>query len=217
MMSPSPVTLHLKNVICPRCIRIIEQQLARLGLPVTAVRLGEADLARPLAPQERERLLAVLAGYGYELLEDKKAILVNQIKTALIGLIIHQQDTISTNYSTYLSAITGRDYGFLSRIFSSLEHCTIEKYIILLRIEYIKACLDDEELSLGEVAARLQYSSLGHLSRQFKMVTGYTVSEYKQLPVRTRIPLDRLLDGNYTNLIKDYIKQGEQGKGKKET
>ena len=214
-MTLNPTILYLKNVVCPRCIRIIEEELDRLGLPVTAVSLGQADLERPLEPEEREQVLSVLANYGFEILEDKRAILVNQIKTALISLIIFQEDRIKTNYSTYLAKITGKEYGTLSHTFSETEKFTIEKYIILLKIEYIKAHMDYEELSLGEIAAHLQYSSLSHLSKQFKAITGYSPSEYKRQPVKTRIPLNRLIDSNYANLIKDDIKPVGEGKGKK--
>ncbi|MGV3502537.1 MAG: helix-turn-helix domain-containing protein [Adhaeribacter sp.] len=199
-------TLYLENVVCPQCMRIIEHQFGQLGLPLLAVRLGEADLARPLADEERAPLLAALDEYGFKLLEDKRAILVNQIKTALIGLIFYQQEYITTNYSTYLEQMTGRDYSSISHIFSAREHCTIARYIILLKVEYIKAHIDYDEESLGEIANRLQYSSLSHLSRQFREVTGYSPSEYMQLPVKTRIPLNHLTGANYATLIKNDIK-----------
>jgi AraC family transcriptional regulator len=210
-MTASSTTIYLKNVVCPRCIRIIEEQFYRLGLPLTGVRLGQVDLERPLAKQEKDQVKLVLEDYGFELLEDKRAILVNQIKTALIELIIHQHDKITSNYSTYLVKITGKEYGTLSHAFSAVENVTIEKYIILLKVEYIKAHLDYGELSLGEIAARLQYSSLSHLSKQFKAVTGYAPSEYKRQPVKTRVPLNRLTSSDYTNLFKDNIKP--EGKG----
>lgn len=206
MMTANITTIYLKNVVCTRCTRIITEEFDRLGLPVTAVKLGQVDLERPLEEQEKKMVDHFLADYGFELLEDKRSILVNQIKSALINLIIHQQETITTNYSTYLVKITGKEYGTLSHTFSSSENFTIEKYIILLKIEYIKAHMDYEELSLGEIADRLQYSSLSHLSKQFKAVTGFTPSQYKRQHLRTRIPLNNFIYSNYANPIKDDIK-----------
>jgi len=185
-------TIHIKNMVCPRCIRIIKEQFARLELPVLEVQLGYVELARPLEPEEKENVKAVLEDYGFELLEDRKLKLVEQIKTLLIDLIHYKEEKITTNYSTYLGQAIGKDYSTLSHAFSSVENMTIERYIILQKIEYIKAQLDYEELSLGEIATRLHYSSLSHLSKQFKAITGYTPSEYKKQAIRDRLPLDNL-------------------------
>ncbi|QNF31276.1 AraC family transcriptional regulator (plasmid) [Adhaeribacter swui] len=186
------VTLHIKNMVCPRCIRIIREQFARLEIPVLDVQLGLVELTRPLQATEKEKVLIVLEDYGFELLVDKKLKLVEQIKTCIIDLIHHKSEKITTTYSTYLSQAIGKDYSTLSHVFSSVENMTIERFIILQKIEYIKAQLDYEELSLGEIASRLHYSSLSHLSKQFKTITGYTPSEYKKQAIRDRLPLDRL-------------------------
>ncbi|RNI24175.1 AraC family transcriptional regulator [Rufibacter latericius] len=179
-------------MVCPRCIRIIQEQFALLNLPVLGVQLGFVELTRPLEAMEKERVKVVLEDYGFELLEDRKLKLVEQIKTLLIDLIHYREEKITTNYSTFLSQALGKDYSTLSHAFSSVENMTIERYIILQKIEYIKAQLDYEELSLGEIAARLHYSSLSHLSKQFKAITGYTPSDYKKLAVRDRLPLDQM-------------------------
>jgi AraC family transcriptional regulator len=184
--------LNIKNMVCLRCIRIIQEQFARLELPVLDVQLGLVELARPLEVVEKEKVKEVLEDYGFELLEDKKLKLVEQIKTLLIDLIHYKEEKITTNYSTYLGQAIGKDYSTLSHAFSSVENMTIERYIILQKIEYIKAQLDYEELSLGEIATRLHYSSLSHLSKQFKAITGYTPSDYKKLAIRDRLPLDKL-------------------------
>ncbi|WP_227006383.1 helix-turn-helix domain-containing protein [Rufibacter latericius] len=184
--------LSIKNMVCPRCIRIIQEQFALLNLPVLGVQLGFVELTRPLEAMEKERVKVVLEDYGFELLEDRKLKLVEQIKTLLIDLIHYREEKITTNYSTFLSQALGKDYSTLSHAFSSVENMTIERYIILQKIEYIKAQLDYEELSLGEIAARLHYSSLSHLSKQFKAITGYTPSDYKKLAVRDRLPLDQM-------------------------
>lgn len=163
-----------------------------MELPVIEVRLGQVDLERPLQPDEKEKVIAFLNDYGFELLEDKKAKLVEQIKNLLIEVIHYKGEKIASNYSTYLAHNIGKDYSTLSHAFSSVENITIEKYIILQKIEYIKAQLEYEELSLGEIANRLHYSSLSHLSKQFKSVTGFTPSEYKKLHLNDRQPLDQV-------------------------
>ena len=189
-------TLNIKNMVCQRCIRIIKEQFTRLQLPVLDVQLGLVELARPLAAAEKERVKLLLEDYGFELLEDKKLKLVEQIKTILIDLIHYKNEKIATTYSTYLSQAIGKDYSTLSHAFSSVENMTIERFIILQKIEYIKAQLDYEELSLGEIASRLHYSSLSHLSKQFKTITGYTPSNYKKQAIRNRLPLDKVQKSN---------------------
>lgn len=184
--------IHIKNMVCPRCIRIIEDQFALLQLPVLGVRLGQVDLARPIQAGEMEQVKSILAEYGFELLEDKKEKLIEHIKALLIDAIHHKEEKIFTNYSTYLSHAIGKDYSTLSHAFSSLEKVTIEKFIILQKVEYVKAQIEYDELSLGEIAARLHYSSLSHLSKQFKAVTGYSPTEYRKLQLRGRLPLDQV-------------------------
>ncbi|WP_223809030.1 helix-turn-helix domain-containing protein [Rufibacter hautae] len=183
-------TICIKNMVCPRCIRIIKEQLTLLNIPVIEVYLGYVDLKRPLEPAEKEKVKEFLSDYGFELLEERKAKLVEQIKTLIIDAVHYKEEQITSNYSTYLAQTIGKDYSTLSHAFSSMEGITIEKYIILQKIEYIKAQLDYEELSLGEIASKLHYSSLSHLSKQFKAVTGFTPSEYKKLQVNGRNSLD---------------------------
>ena len=190
------VTLHIKNMVCPRCIRIIREQFAQLEIPVLDVQLGLVELARPLEATEKEKILLVLEDYGFELLIDKKLKLVEQIKTCIIDLIHHKSEKITTTYSTYLSQAIGKDYSTLSHVFSSVENMTIERFIILQKIEYIKAQLDYEELSLGEIASRSHYSSLSHLSKQFKAITGFSPSEYKKQAIRNRFTLDNVTKGD---------------------
>lgn len=185
-------TICIKNMVCPRCIRIVKEQFEAMGLPVMEVQLGHVDLERPLIPEETEHVKAFLKDYGFELLEDRKAKLVELIKTLIIEVIHYKEEKIGSNYSTYLAQAIGKDYSTLSHAFSSIEGTTIEKYIILQKVEYIKAQLEYEELSLGEIAARLHYSSLSHLSKQFKAVTGFTPSGYKKSTIRGRLPLDNL-------------------------
>jgi AraC family transcriptional regulator len=190
----SKATICIKNMVCPRCIRIVKEQLQAMSLPVVEVHLGHVDLERPLLPFETEKVKAFLMDYGFELLEDRKAKLVERIKSLLIEVIHYREEKISSNYSTYLAQAIGKDYSTLSHAFSALENTTIEKYIILQKVEYIKAQLEYEELSLGEIAARLHYSSLSHLSKQFKAVTGFTPSDYKKRSIRGRFPIDSLSD-----------------------
>ncbi|GAA4310260.1 AraC family transcriptional regulator [Nibribacter koreensis] len=186
-------TICIKNMVCPRCIRIVKEQFEAMSLPVIEVHLGHVDLERPLLPEEIEQVKIFLMDYGFDLLEDRKAKLVEHIKTLLIDVIHYKQEKIGTNYSNFLAQAIGKDYSTLSHTFSAEEGITIEKYIILLKVEYVKALLEYDELSLGEIANRLQYSSLSHLSKQFKKVTGLKPSEYKKLPIKSRKLLNLLI------------------------
>ncbi|WP_192825180.1 AraC family transcriptional regulator [Rufibacter sp. LB8] len=170
----------------------MKEQFEAMGLPVVEVRLGQVDLERPLLPEETAQVDIFLRDYGFELLEDQKAKLVERIKTLLIELIHYRKEKTGLTYSTFLAQSIGRDYSTLSHTFSSLENTTIEKFIILQKVEYIKAQLEYEELSLGEIATRLHYRSLSHLSKQFKAVTGYSPSEYRKLQIMNRLPLDQV-------------------------
>lgn len=194
MEVPQEVTysICIKNMVCPRCIRVIEDQFALLNLPVAAVQLGQVDMERPLLPEEEDQVRLVLEDFGFELLKDKKAKLVEQIKTLVIDLVHYKQEKDGAKLSTFLAQQIGKDYSTLSHTFSSVENMTIERFLILQKVEFTKAQLEYGELSLKEIASVLHYSSLSHFSKQFKDVTGLTPSEYRKMNVRSRRPLDQL-------------------------
>jgi len=180
--------LAIKNMVCQRCVRVVKEELEKLGLEVKEIDLGEATVFGKADPEEIKQ---VLADAGFELLEDKKARQVEQIKNYIIQLI-QEPETRNLNYSDLIAEHLGRDYHYLSQLFSSSENVTIERYIILQKIEKVKEWLVYDELSLSEMAYKLGYSSVAHLSSQFKQVTGFTPTAFKKLKAHNRKPLDEV-------------------------
>jgi AraC family transcriptional regulator len=180
--------LAIKNMVCARCIRVVREELQGLGLTVNKVDLGEALVTGNVDLAE---IKTVLAKAGFELLEDKKARQVEQIKNYIIQLI-QDPENRTANYSDLISEHLNKDYHYLSQLFSATENVTIEKYIILQKIEKVKEWLVYDELSLSEMAWKLGYSSVAHLSNQFKQVTGFTPTNFKKLKQHNRVALDQI-------------------------
>jgi AraC-like DNA-binding protein len=164
-----------------RCKAMVVNELNKLGLHYKTVELGEVELKENLS---REKLLLIdiaLKSAGLELINDKKSLLVEKIKAAIYQLIYLSDNLPKPNYSDYISKKVNHDYNYLSNLFSRLQGITIEKYIIAQKIERVKELLVYDELSLSDIAYKLQYSSVAHLSNQFKKVTGLTLSFFRQL------------------------------------
>ena len=182
---PAPGTrrLLIKNMVCPQCIRVVREDLSALGLRVHHVALGEADVTAPgEAEPDWDAIRATLLAAGFALLEDPRAQLVEQIKTHLVTLIHYPPPGPRLlNYSDSLVEQLGRDYHYLSHLFSAQEGLTIEKFIIRQKVERAKELIGYGELTIAEVAQQLGYSSPAHLSRQFRQVTGLTPSEFQKL------------------------------------
>lgn len=185
--------LHIKNMVCNRCVRVVTEELENIGLDVEKVELGEAVVKGSLSPGKLEEVRNTLERNGFELLEDKKAQLVEQIKNIIVKLV-HQTDAseITVNYSDYIAGKLKKDYHYLTSLFSSIENITIEKYIIQQKIERVKELLVYGEHTLSEIAYELGYSSVAHLSNQFKQVTGFSPTEYKKIKSHKRKPLDEV-------------------------
>lgn len=183
--------IYIKNMVCDRCRRVVAEELQKLGYPVEQVTLGEAEVAA--GEIDLERIREVLEKNGFELLDDRKTQLIEKVKVAIIELV-HQagEQELHTNTSDYIAEKVGLDYNYLSSLFSSFEGITIEKYLILQRIERVKELLVYDELSLKEIAFKLGYSSVAHLSNQFKKVTGLTPSHFKQVRSERRKTLDKV-------------------------
>ncbi|GAL86533.1 AraC family transcriptional regulator [Sporocytophaga myxococcoides] len=181
--------LYIKNMVCNRCIKVVREELEKLSVNVKDIRLGEVIINSPNEPN-MTKIKEVLEENGFELLEDKKIKLVEKIKTLLIDQIHHHEGELEVNYSEFLSKEIGKDYHTLSNLFSSIENLTIEKFIILQKIEKVKEYLIYNELTLSELAYKLGYSSVAHLSNQFKQITGFSPSEFKKLKTHQRKPLD---------------------------
>lgn len=185
--------LHIKNMVCPRCIASVEEILHELNFTFDKVELGEATVDKPLSTQQIAALKEKLIKHGFELLEDKKDKIVESVKTHIIQLIKNPHGTSSVKLSSYLSKELGYDYSHISSIFTASQGITIEKYVILQKIEYVKELLTYNELTLSEISDKLNYSSLAALSAQFKSVTGTTPSKFKSLANPGRKSLDNLI------------------------
>ncbi len=186
------MTLHIKNMVCNRCIMVVKSELEKLGLQPTHVSLGEATLSASLAPVEKTTVDAALRKVGFEIIDDKKSQLIEKIKTAIVELVHHHNNQLKTNLSDYLSMKVHHDYKYITTLFTEVEGVTIEKYFIAQKIERVKELLVYNQLSLSEISDQLHYSSVAHLSAQFKKVTGLTPSHFKGIRTNKRKPLDDL-------------------------
>jgi len=173
--------IHIKYMVSKRCKMVVQEELYRLGLHCGPVDLGKAEVREDLTPAQRERLGRALLKSGLELLDDKKAILVEKIKTAIVQMIHYTDQPIKIKNSDYLSQQLNHEYAYLATLFSETTGLTIEHYVIAQKIELIKELLLYDELSISEIASQLNYSSVAHLSAQFKRLTGLTPTYFKQL------------------------------------
>ena len=185
--------LHIKNMVCDRCIMVVRQQLENIGLNVNDVNLGSAEV-QPDPDVEQLRLISSqLKLLGFEVLDNEKDQMVERIKNLIIEKI-HYSDLADAhlNFSKYLSDGLKKDYAYLSRMFSDAEDTTIEKFIIQQKIEKVKELLEYGELNLNEITWKMGYSSSAHLSAQFKTVTGITPSQFKVFKHGERKPIDKI-------------------------
>jgi AraC-like DNA-binding protein len=185
--------LHIKNMVCDRCKMVVKTELIKLGLNPINVELGEVTLVEEkLSDPEFIALDERISKFGFSLLTSKKEKIVMQIKSELIELAHYGKDSLGINLSAYLSDKLNLSYANLSSVFSELTAITIEKYFILQKIESAKEMLAYGEKSLSEIAYQLNYSSVAHLSAQFKKVIGMTPSDYKQAKLVSRKSLDEI-------------------------
>lgn len=183
--------VFIKNMVCDRCVMVVHEALTRLGLPLTNVNLGEADFSRRLRVDEEDKMSKTLAAVGFEVLKEKKDLLVEKIKSAVIAQVRNASANFEINFSEVLSAALHHDYSYLSNLFSEVEGVTIERYHILQKIEFVKELLLYDELTLNEIAFRLNYSSAAYLSNQFKQITGLTPTQFRKLK-GARTALDKV-------------------------
>jgi AraC-like DNA-binding protein len=169
---------------------VVKEELTRLGHKVISVDLGEAEVEKDLTTQEHAAIKATLLRSGLELMDDKKSVLIQKIKNVVIELIHYLEEPLTVNFSNYLSDKLNHDYTYMSNLFSEVQGTTIEQFVISHKIERVKELLVYDELSLTEIAFRMHYSSVAHLSNQFKKVTGLTPSHFKKLKEKRRSMLD---------------------------
>lgn len=173
--------LYIRNMESDRCKLMVKKELNRLGLYYKTIELGEVELQENISKDKWNLIDIALRETGLELIDDKSNVLVDRIKSVVKQLINIPENMPKPNFSEYISSKVNRDYTYLSNLFSRLQGVTIEKYIISQKIELVKELLVYEELSLGDIAFKLQYSSVAHLSNQFKKVTGVTPSNFREL------------------------------------
>jgi AraC-like DNA-binding protein len=169
-----------------------KDELTKLGLHFIFLDLGEVEIMEDISSEQREQLKTALSNIGLELMDDKKAILIDKIKNVIIEMVHHTEEKIKINFSDYLSEKLNHDYTYLSNLFSEVQGCTVEHFIISHKIERIKELMMYDELNITEIAWKMNYSSVAHLSNQFKKVTGLSPSHFKQLKDKRRSPIEEI-------------------------
>ena len=185
-------TIYIRNMVCSRCKMAVDAVFKYAGAVVKLVDLGEVVLEKPLDDKQQAQVQSELNKLGFEIIDDKKSQVIEQIKTLLVNQIHHSEDQLKVKLSSFLAYKLNADYSTLSKLFSEIEGTTIEQYHILLKIEKVKELLVYNEMNLNEIADKLGYSSAAHLSNQFKKVTGLSPSHFKELRNNKRTPLENL-------------------------
>jgi len=179
-------------MVCIRCKMVVTAELNKLGIGFKSVELGEVALSGPVPEQLYEELRTALLRSGLELMNDKKGILIQRIKTVIVELVHYSEEPLVIKFSDYLSEKLNHDYTYLANLFSEVQGTTIEQFLIANKIERVKELLVYNQLNLTEIAYLMHYSSVAHLSSQFKKVTGLTPSHFKNLRNKRRSMLDSL-------------------------
>jgi len=185
-------TIHIKNMVCPRCISAVSNILEQLEIPYVSVKLGEVRLFSSLNTQTKNGLSNALLNSGFSLIDDRKSQLIEQMKTLVVDKIHHSSEELDFKWADYISENIHLDYKYLSSLFSSVESITFEQYIINQKIERVKELIVYDELTLSEIAFKLHYSSVAYLSNQFKKVTGMTPTQFKNSVGENRKFLDEI-------------------------
>jgi AraC-like DNA-binding protein len=177
-------------MVSNRCKLAVKDELRKLGLHFIVVDLGEVEIMEDITSEERELLRIALSRSGIELMEDKKAVLIEKIKTAVIDMVHNRNETLKIKFSAYISEKLKYDYTYLSNLFTEVQGCSISQFIISNKIERIKELIIYDELNVSEIAFDLNYSSVAHLSNQFKKETGLTPTQFKRLSDKRRVAID---------------------------
>jgi AraC-like DNA-binding protein len=177
-------------MVCIRCQMVVRSELDKLGLHYREVKIGEADVMEDMLPEQIKEFDKALKKSGLLLMDDKKSILVEKIKSSIIELVHYTEEPLKVNLSDYLSERLNLDYTYLANLFSEVKGTTIEKFFLAHKIEKVKELIVYDELNLTEIAYKMNYSSVAHLSNQFKKVTGLTPSHFKLLKTKRRMSLE---------------------------
>jgi AraC-like DNA-binding protein len=177
-------------MVCIRCKMVVKTELQKLGLHYIIVELGEVEILENISAQQQNDLKVALLKTGLEVMDNKKSILIEKVKKVIVELVHYSDEPLTVKFSEHLSQKLGHDYTYLANLFSEVQGITIEKFLISHRIERVKELLVYNELNLTEIAYQMHYSSVAHLSAQFKKVTGLTPSHFKQLKDKRRSMLE---------------------------
>ena len=184
--------LYIKNMVCNRCKMVVKSELEKLGLHPVSVDLGEVEVQETNIDTLKTELLQKLQSLGFDLIDDKRSKAIEKVKTLIVNLVHDKNNDTKFNLSDYLTQHILQDYNTLSNLFTDVAGTTIEKYYINQKIEKVKELLVYDELTLSEIAFQLHYSSVSHLSNQFKKITGFTPTYYKQMKDKRRKQIDNL-------------------------
>jgi len=188
------LTLNIKNMVCNRCIKVVSEEMKKLGYKVLDISLGEVIISG-YDNIDVDKIKLVLEENGFELIDDKNSRIIEKVKLTIINKIrdLSEGKALKVNFVKEITDESHLSYQYVSTLFSSIEGITIEKYVILQKIEKVKELLVYDEFTLSEIAYRLDYSSVQHLSNQFKKVTGLTPSYFKQFKEQRRKPIDKII------------------------
>ncbi|MBN8642842.1 MAG: helix-turn-helix transcriptional regulator [Flavobacteriales bacterium] len=184
--------LHIKNMVCSRCKIVVKSVFENMGINPVSVDLCEVELKNDIQEIQKNELLKNLRAVGFDLINDRKSKTIDKIKTVIIDLVQNKGNDLKINLSNYLSQELHQDYNTLSNLFSEVENTTIEKYFINQKIEKVKELIMYDELSLSEIAYSLNYSTVSHLSNQFKKVTGFSPTHFKNIKTSKRKQIEDL-------------------------
>ena len=191
-------------MVSTRCKMAVKEALKKLGLHFIVVDLGEVEIMENISGEQQAQLKIALLNSGLELMDDKRAILIEKIKNVITEMIHYSDEVIKMNYSDFISTKLNYDYTYLSNLFSEVKGITIQQFIIIHKIERAKELILYDELNLTEISYKLHYSSVAHLSNQFKKVTGLSPSHFKQLKDKRRSPIEEI--GNSNEELKNELR-----------
>ena len=190
--SNEKLKLYIKYMVSARCKMVVKEELKKLGLHFIVVDLGEVEIMEELSNEQRTELKCNLLSSGLELMDDKRAVLIEKIKNVVIEMVHHADEVIKVNFSNHLSEKLNHDYTYMANLFSEVQGTTIEQFIICHKIERIKELMIYGELNITEIAWKMNYSSVAHLSNQFKKVTGLSPSHFKKLKDQRRMSIEEI-------------------------
>lgn len=184
--------IYVKNMACLSCKEVVKDALEELNITPVKVELGEIETKEAVSDEEKQQLNSIIKKVGLELLENKKGVLIEKIRKVIVDYVYHSDEKGNINFSDLLSKKLNYSYTYLSNFFSEIEATTIEQYLIALKIEHIKELVLFDEYTLTEIAKKLHYSSVAHLSAQFKKSTGLSPSHFKKLKKKRRLAIQEL-------------------------